>query len=237
MYSKYLDIFNNGAGFSFCEMVIGVLLEHYRDEYTMLTYLARGDIKDFNDLAESDRSYTTHLIGYGVIVRSSEGFDFNIDAIKSYLESKEKYKKLNMSNDDKLKEIGERRNNAESKLRKIVSQILILKYGQEEAKNVILSKYDVTKRRKYSRLSYRELFDPNKHEIYFDDLREIIRKNWQDYFQNVFSGNVEQFDSRMKILNSIGRSDAHAKNVTDSEMQLFRGAMSLLEENINEYLE
>lgn len=60
-------------------------------------------------------------------------------------------------------------------------------------------------------------------------------KQWEHGFKNIFSEDVEKFNSRMIILNSIGRSDAHAKNVSDNDMQLFRGAMSWLEEKVDEY--
>ena len=56
-------------------------------------------------------------------------------------------------------------------------------------------------------------------------------------FQNVFSEDVEKFNSKMILLNSIGRSDAHRKNVPDSDMQIFRGTITWLEENVNSYLD
>ena len=88
---------------------------------------------------------------------------------------------------------------------------------------------------RYLSLSYRELFDANKHEIYFNDLKELMRKNWENGFKNIFSEDVEKFNSRMVLLNSIGRSDAHKKDVSDPDMQSFRGAMSWLEEKVEEY--
>lgn len=79
------------------------------------------------------------------------------------------------------------------------------------------------------------MFNANKHEIYFNDLKELMRKNWENGFRNIFSEDVEKFSSRMTLLNSIGRSDAHKKDVSDSDMQSFRGAMSWLEEKVDDY--
>ncbi|RID99121.1 hypothetical protein D3F03_01330 [Simplicispira hankyongi] len=216
-------------------MVIGVLAEHYKDEYTMLTYLARGDILDFTELAESDQTYTQHLVGYGVLSRSQQGFDFKIDAVKKHLAKREKYKTLNLSNEEKLAEISERRNKIEQKLRKLVSQVLRTLHGEQQAKQLILAKHDTKKRTRFLALEYKHLFDANKYEIYLDDLRDLIRKDWEAGFRNIFSEDVERFNSRMILLNSIGRSDAHAKNVPDSDMQSFRGAMSWLEEKVGGY--
>lgn len=65
-YQQCCAEFNAEIGFKYCDMVIGVLNDHYRDEYTMLTYLADGRKNDFEELAESDPSYVRHLLGYGV---------------------------------------------------------------------------------------------------------------------------------------------------------------------------
>ena len=235
LYDASVASFNDGLGHTFCEMVIGVLAEHYKDEYTMLTYLARGDVSDFAELASSDPSYTQHLVGYGVLSKSQSGYDFKIDAVKKHLAKREKYKTLNLSNPEKLAEISERRNDVERHLRKLVSQVLRTFLGEDVAKQQVLSKYDTKKRAKLSGLPYRDLFDANKHEIYLDDLRELMRKNWENGFRNTFSEDVEKFNSRMILLNSIGRSDAHAREVSDSDMQTFRGAMSWLEGKVQEY--
>lgn len=235
LYEKSIKEFSDGAGHNFCEMVIGALAEQYKDEYTMLTYLARGDIEDFSDLAASDPTYTQHLIGYGVISKSLSGFDFKIDAVKKHLSLKERYRKLNLTDAEKLAEISERRNEAEHRLRRLVSQTLRTVLGEEEAKKSVLAKHDAKKRAKYASLSYRELFNANKHEIYFDDLRDLMRKNWEEGFRHIFSEDVEKFNSRMILLNSIGRSDAHKKDVSDADMQSFRGAMSWLEQKIEDH--
>lgn len=236
LYKPSIEEFNEGVGHGYCEMVIGVLSEYYPDEYTMLSYLARGDIKFFNELAESDSTYTKHLIGYGVLEKTPTGFDFKIDAIQKHLAKKEKYQRINLTQEEKLTEIGSRRNNVEDKLRKLVVKVLLTALGEEDAKKQVLAKHDEKNRRKYTSLPYRDLFNPSKHEIYFDDLRELMRKNWENGFRNIFSEDIEKFNSKMVILNSIGRSDAHKKNVEDHEMQSFRGAMTWLEEKVNEFL-
>lgn len=203
----------------------------------MLCYLARGDKEDFDLLAKSDRTYVQHLIGYGVIYKASEGYDFQIDSIKKYLSKKEKYQRLKLTNEEKLAEISERRNSVEHRLRKVVQQVLRSAIGEPAAREQILAKHDVKAKRKFFTLSYKELFDPNKHEIYFDDLRDLMRKNWEPFFRNIFLEDVEKFNSRMILLNSIGRSDAHRKNVLDADMQSFRGAMTWLTEKIDSYLD
>ena len=62
-----------------------------------------------------------------------------------------------------------------------------------------------------------------------------MRKNWESGFRHIFSEDVEKFNSRMILLNSIGRSDAHKKEVSDADMQSFRGAMTWLEGKVDDY--
>jgi hypothetical protein len=235
LYESSVAAFNNGSGSGYCEMVVGVLREHYPDEYTMLSYLARGDTKDFTDLAASDQNYTVHLLGYGIIVESSNGYDFNIDAVKTYLSHKDRYKKLDLDNAGKLTEIGARRNEVEHKLRKMVLQALKTTLGESEAREAVLAKQDAKKRARYASLDYKDLFNANKCEIYFDDLRELMRKHWETSFRKLFNEDVDKFNSRMTLLNSIGRSDAHCKEVSDADFLSFRGAMGWLEQHVASY--
>ena len=237
LYDSSVSTFNNGNGRGYCEMVIGVLREHYPDEYTMLSYLARGDIKDFTELAASDQNYTMHLLGYGIISESPAGYDFKIDAVKRFLSQNDRYKKLDLDNAEKLAEIGARRNEVEKKLRKMVSQILKTTLGENAAKILVLAMHDAKKRSKYINLDYKDLFNANKHEIYFDNLREIMRKKWEESFRNHFNENVEIFNSRMTMLNSIGRSDAHCKDVSDADFLVFRGNMVWLEKHVDDYFD
>jgi hypothetical protein len=58
-------------------MIVDVLKEWYADEYDMLTFLANGDIGDFEAFANESRYYVNHLIGYGLINFSKNGYSFN----------------------------------------------------------------------------------------------------------------------------------------------------------------
>ncbi|MDD2367754.1 MAG: hypothetical protein PHQ90_00545 [Sulfuricurvum sp.] len=233
IYADYTQRFNESIGHKYCEMIIGVLEEYYNDEYMMLTYLARNDIDEFNYFAKNDPTYTEHLLGYSILEKSLIGYDFKMDILKKYLEKKNQYQKQNLTDEEKRTEIGSRRNAIEIKLRKVVIQQLKARFGDTEAKNKVLK---ITNP-KNKTLLLKELFDPDKNDIYLSNLIEIIRLNWIDCFQNIFETDVEKFKSRMTILNSIGRSDAHAKNVKDYDMQSFRGSMTWLEERVDSFLD
>ena len=83
-YVKVRDDFNSGS--TYFDMILSVLRDYYKDEYDMLGMLASGELSDFDDFASIDLGYTKHLLGYGIIQKSdTEGFKFNIDAVKQYL--------------------------------------------------------------------------------------------------------------------------------------------------------
>jgi len=234
IYTKGVDTFNEESE-HYIKMILGVLKDYYNDEFEILKFLALGDIKKFDECVTSSKDYTNHLRGYGILDENLRNYSFKIESIKLFLINSNKYKKANLSQEEMIAEISERRNNIEPSLRKLVSQTLRTFLGEEEAKKQVLAKHGQKKLARYDSLSYSELFDANKHEIYWDDLRELMRKNWEIGFRNIFSETVDLFNARMCILNTIGRSDAHSKIVSDADMQSFRGAMSWLEEKVNEY--
>lgn len=84
-----------------------------------------------------------------------------------------------------------------------------------------------------NRLAFEDLFDPNKSEIYWEDLRKIIHKHW-DLFKNIFAGNQQDFDLKMHFINKM-RADAHAKTVNKDDMQYFRVCMSSIENLVEDY--
>jgi hypothetical protein len=64
---------------------------------------------------------------------------------------------------------------------------------------------------KKSHLTYRDLFNPNLSQIYLEDLRKMISKEWQ-IFKNIFDGDQERFNSNLKAVNEY-RADTHAKKI------------------------
>lgn len=81
---------------NYIEMIVGTLRENYRDEYDLATYLALGDKESFNEFVETSANIVEHLIGYGIINKSSVGYYFNIEAVAEYLRNKSKYQKINL---------------------------------------------------------------------------------------------------------------------------------------------
>ncbi len=219
---------------NYLEMIISVLKDYYPDEYEMLCMLANDDISTFQEFADLHPSYTAHLLGYGLIRRERCGFDFNIDSIKDYILDQSKYKKIGLSTEDMWSEISQRRNSAEIKLRKLVKFLLKANMGSGEAKQTILNIFGGQRKNTLSALSYDDLFNANKSEIYFLDLGKIISKKW-DIFKNSFDKTKQETFKQIEFINA-SRADAHAKEISEEQFTYFRVCMSNLENDLEDML-
>jgi hypothetical protein len=231
VYEHGVKVFNDDYS-SYIEMILTVLKEYYSDEYEMLKFLALKDFDTFNEFAKHSKEYTNHLLGYNILDKNADRFTFKIESVKNFLTEANKYKKLNLSEQEMLAEISERRNRVEPKLRDIVRKGLRQQYGENEAKKKVLDIFGDPRKSKYGAYSYKDIFDSRKAEIYFEDIREIIEKEWST-FENIFGRDKESFSAAMKAVNKY-RADAHAKSITREEMDYFRVCATRLENYISE---
>ncbi len=233
-YEKGKDLFEKKYS-KYIEMVISILKEQYPDEYYLLSELAIGNIESFKEFASLSHEYTNHLLGYNIIDSNNGEYFFSIEAIRNYIAEEKKYKRILKTNKEKLHEISERRNILEPKLRQIIRTQLFSKYGEIEAKNIVLRIFGEPRKTKYTGVSYNELFNSNITEIYFDDLRKIISKQW-DVFEFILGRDKKRANEILTIINKY-RYDAHAKELDDDlSFNLFRNAATQLENYINAFL-
>lgn len=233
IYEKAKDDYNKNNS-TYNEMILEVLKNFYNDEYQMLEFLALNDITTFNEFASISPTYTNHLLGYGIIDENNGSYHFKIESIKHYLSEKKKYKRIELTQQDKQREISERRNNLEPKLRIITRRIMFSKYGENEAKRIVLQIMGTEREQKYYSSSLKDIFDANKSLIFFEDIRKIISKEWS-IFENIFGKDKNEFNTYMNNINKY-RVDTHAKTIDDDEMSLFRVSISKLENQIDTYL-
>jgi hypothetical protein len=233
-YEKGVENFRQEYS-TYIDMILQVLLRYYSDEYEMLKYLAMGDYENFTRFSNLSPQYTNHLLGYGIIGRDETDYYFKIESVKEYLLGKHKYEKLNLSNDEMLNEISIRRNRLEPQLRRIIRTQLQAKYGQSKSKEVVLDVMGGCRKERYKDSTYNELFDANKTNIYFEDLRKIMSKHWED-FKYIFEMDKQEFNQKMETINK-NRCDAHAKEINLNEMTYFRLCISDIEEKCNNFLD
>ena len=239
MYQRAKDDFAQDKGIKYMNMILAVLTEFYKDEHTMLTYLALGDIDFFNDLAKDSPEDVAHLVGYGIISRNQDGtgYDFRMDAIQQHLESRNRYKKLSLTLDEKRQEISQRRNDLELKLRDIIRVRILGHYNKIEDARTTVWKYlkndSKNKKKDLDDFTYKELFNPSKVNIYFIDLKEIVVKEW-DIFEEIFKDETK-FQDHMKAVNQYRRVDAHAGDVSEGGFTEFRTNIEWLETCVSEW--
>lgn len=219
----------------FIEMILSVLKQFYPNEFDMLKYIALDEIETFNDLAELSSEFTNHLIGYNIVDYCNNKYSFNIEAIKDYLISQHKYEKVLNSVEDRLKEISERRNYLELKLRKVVKTQLLSHYGKGEATKKFLDILGEPRKTKCSGIAYNEIFSGAECELYFEDIRKTIIK-YYDIFKYIYGSNKRDTEEKLKTINKY-RSDAHAKSITKDQMDYFRVCISSIEEKTFDFIE
>jgi len=234
LYNKGKVNFNKSYS-NYIEMILTVLKEYFKDEYEMLKFLALDDINSFNEFAILSNEYTNHLLGYNIIDENNNQYCFKIESVKQYLLDSNKYQKINLSVKEIISEVSERRNQLEPKIRTIIRTVLQANYGQRDAKNKVLDIMGGKRKEKYNSLSYKELFNPNTVEIYFDDLRKIILKYWSS-FENIFGKDKNKFHSNFDTINKY-RIDAHAKKINNEEFMILRLCYSNIEKQVNNFLD
>lgn len=233
IYEQAKGVFHRDYS-NYIEMILEVLVKFYGDEYEMLKYLARGDFRTFEELSQMSPLYTNHLLGYGIVRKHDSTYSFGIEAVHDYLAEQQKYKKLDQKPNEMLEEISERRNFVEPRIRHIVRLQMLAIHGRVTAGERILKVLGSRRSALCTSFSYDELFDPDKSKLLFDDLRKIIRRNW-DCFKNIFGDDIDEFDTHMKAINKY-RADAHAKQLNSSEMAYFRVCISAIEKQVEDFL-
>lgn len=220
----------------YLEMILQVLIDWYPDEYEMISFLAQGDYESFIEFANLHSSYTKHLVGYGLLQHSINGFTFNIEAIKEFIESKTKYHRINMSDVEKVDEISNRRNKIEKGLRVILKNALKHSLGKKKAGEMLLSSIPSSRRDSFGTSDIDILLNKDSSPLFFSDLNNLINKEW-DTFKNIFNMDKNKFAIILDEINAYGRPDAHAKSINDDEFtQLrlhFKKIESILEEWTN----
>lgn len=218
----------------YLEMILQVLMDWYPDEYDMITFLAQGDNESFNEFASEHSSYTKHLVGYELLQQSNDGFTFNIESIKDFLETKTKYQRINLSNEEKIDEISNRRNKIEKGLRIILKNALKQFVGKKKAGDKALSSIPTPRRKTIGTNDIDMILHKDKSPLYFSDLKNLINREW-DTFKNIFDMEKNKVMLILDDINACGRPDAHAKRINNEDFTQLRLHFKKLEDIIEDW--
>lgn len=220
LYHKVMQTFQRSA-IDYLAMIVSVLRDWYPDEYDMLRFLAQGDQSTFAEFARDHALYTKHLIGYGLITQSTHGFNFNIEALREYLNNLHKYERLNLTDDEKVAEISARRNRIEKLLRVAARNALRTAYGRKKAGEVVINALPEKRRDSVGTRDVDILLARDSSPLFFLELINVIKREWAA-FQNVFEMEKSRLEMMLEDINSAGRPDAHAKYVDNDEFAQLR---------------
>ncbi|MEZ9627504.1 hypothetical protein [Aliivibrio fischeri] len=215
LYIKALSAFYESSH-EYLDMILQVLESWYPDEYEMLTLLANEDLETFDSFASDHIDYTRHLIGYGLVQKGHGGYAFNLDILSNHLKKRHKNERMNLSDPEKVQEISIRRNKLEKGLRVIIRNTLRASLGAKSARDKVGSAIIESRRMKYSELNLNEILHQDKSPLFFLELINILSRNW-DEFKNVFEFEKTKLITMLNDINTIGRPDAHAKNIEQDD--------------------
>ncbi|RPD44481.1 ATP-binding protein [Paracnuella aquatica] len=216
----------------YIELMIGILQKWYPSEYELIELLAIEDLKTFEERVSGFDKMVEHLIGYNLIEKSDTRYHIKIEAIKKYLLEKTKLLKVNLPIEDKWKLVAEKRNVLELDLRKAVKMLIKANYGALKGKERFLSTVEENRRNRLNAFDLHGIF--NEGEIYLNDLKTYILKNWDD-FNKVFPDR-NYFELSMQMINRY-RIDAHAKDISHEQMVQLLSCINELQSRISSFLE
>ncbi|MEI2772480.1 MAG: ATP-binding protein [Candidatus Competibacter sp.] len=217
----------------YLEMIIEVLREWYPDEYEMLKYLAQGDLESFHSFATESSIFTKHLVGYGLVQQSDNGYVFNIESLKEYLAHQHQYERINLTDSEKIEEVGRRRNSLEKQLRTVVRNALRFAYGNK-AKEKVIASLPESRREKMADHSLDSLLSKDASPLFFLDLVNIVNREWE-VLKNAFEMEKNKVVLMLEEINRIGRPDAHAKSISKDDFDQLRLYFNKLEAVLSEW--
>ncbi len=218
----------------YLEMMIQVLFQWYPDEYDMLRFLAQGDIESFNALALDHSNYTRHLVGYGLVQKSADGYAFNLEAIAKLLRDRHKNERLNLSQEEKVQEISQRRNKIEKDLRTLVKNVLKISKGPKKGAEAVISSVPDNRKLGMQGKDLNNLLDRDRSPLFFLELINIIKREWE-LFENVFPMEKAKVLFLLEEINAKGRPDAHAKSISEDDFQELRLYFKKIETILNDW--
>jgi len=217
----------------YLEMMVHVLQDWYPDEYEMLRFLAQGDMESFDSFSKDHGNYTRHLVGYGLLQKSENGYSFNLENLADILRRKYKHERLHLTQEEKIQEISSRRVKLEKRLRTTLKATLRVTLGVKKAATAVLAAIPEQRRTTLQTFDLNALLDKDSSPLYLLELVNIIKREWAS-FENIFTIDKTKLLVILEEINSKGRPEAHAKAISEDDFTQLRLYFKKLEEQFDE---
>jgi hypothetical protein len=208
---------------SYLQQTMNSLQQFYPEQLEMLSYLANNQGDEFQKMATSYPDFVEHLVGYGLVTRRGDEYEFSI-GIVSDLFRKVMVESEASTNNDRRQIIGRRRNALEEEIRTWLYHWGV-RIGYDMWKSSVLRA--LTKRRleQVGEITVREAFSRNKSKLYWMELYQFIK----------ISGSINEeivplteIGAAFEVINST-RIDAHAGDISEDDFREAIRALDLLE--------
>ncbi len=208
----------------YIHQIIEHLRGNYPEEWEMLRLLALGQRSEFDDLVIGYPSLVEHLVGYGLITRRGNDFEFIFDLVRQVVASDPANLSSERSNNDMRQEVSNRRNRLEEEIRSVLYH-----WSRRLSDSEWNKTFEECAPRLYKGnhgLSRRELFARNGSPLYWIELMQFIK------LANVLGCSLEQLTRICYSFNVINklRIDAHAKSIGNQEYIEWAKAAEILED-------
>ncbi|MCK1417626.1 ATP-binding protein [Bradyrhizobium sp. CW4] len=204
---------------NYMKEILSNLNSFYPDEYSMLEYLARGETSTFKEMVDYSPEYVEHLIGYGLVIRRGDDYEFAFDAIAEAVKRSLK-DTGEATREQKWANISKRRNNLEQEIRGALyrwSDTL----EPDEWKLSVEACLSKPRLAQLGVLSRRQAFSRNSSPLYLIELLKFIQQSKQS--------RASQISEALNVVNN-HRVDAHAKDIEETEYQRLNDALAFLED-------
>ena len=219
----------------YVSQIVSVLHEHYPDEYELLEILAIGEVAEFSEWARTAPKMIQHLKGYGLVTESASSYHVTIQCVKAYLSEDKRARARPSSAQGRRAEVSEVRNALEPMLREVVRLTLLTNLGANAAKAEVLQRMlKQSQKERMAKLEFNAIFNGPDNEIYWLDLQRVVLANWAK-FHPVFGSEKAKFEEFCGVVNE-HRIDAHASDITEDDLGLFRIAADWLSSKCRQYL-
>jgi hypothetical protein len=190
----------------------------------MIEYLAKGEAAKFAEMAKYDLSYVEHLVGYGLITRRGDDYEFSFAAVEDAVK-----KTINTVVEGGISEkwatISKRRNSIEEEIRGVLYQ-WSMRLGANEWTESVKACLTDKRRTELGPLTRPEAFSKNRSKLYFLELLQFLR--YSSLYNNVQGASGGDIFRAMDVVNK-SRIDAHAQDISESEYGELLEALDTLE--------
>ncbi|MDP3617320.1 MAG: hypothetical protein Q8R49_05825, partial [Rhodoferax sp.] len=170
-----------------------------------------------------------HLEGYGLVERQAKGPILSVNAIKDHLLRAHRYEFEIDTNEKRAEEIGERSLALEIALRSLIRRALRATRTEVKATESVLNALPTERRDKLNPYSFKELLQDQDGPLFLLDLKNIISKEWDATFKNIFTVEKDRCMVYFDEINEMRRVSAHPKTIDKDSFNRWRSTINLIE--------